>query len=346
MQNQHTSKRSSCLIWALRIFGVLFVLTFVLFLIGYLTEKAHLARLPDKYPVPGEMVDVGEYSLHLHCMGEPSDKPVVVVSSGYSSSSLHWARVLPELAESTRVCAYDRPGSGYSFVDPEPRTYHQEAEELHTLLVNAGIEGPFVLVGHSYGGAVMQVYAIQYPEEVSGLVLVDANTRDAESRFPEEYVQAQKRFSQGAAAFRIPGLFRILNWFGIYKTDPLLEKLPADLKAVAYDLDYNSRMFTFQYIMNRADEEREQQFSAEGPLTDVPLIVITRGIPSDPLPGIDEVINQQYEQVWRELQSDLSHETSHGEIIVAEESGHNIIIDQPDIVIEAIHKFVEEIRSQ
>lgn len=85
-------------------------------------------------PWRDEMVDVGEYSLNMHCTGDPTDRPVVVDSSGYSSTSLNWALVLPEVAESTRVCAYDRPGSGFSFVNPDPHTYQQEAEELHTLL--------------------------------------------------------------------------------------------------------------------------------------------------------------------------------------------------------------------
>lgn len=348
-QNQTASKSRGCLWWAVRAVGVLIVLNVLLFLAAYVTEKIALARLPGKYPPPGQMIDVGDYSLHLHCTGEPSDKPVVVVSSGFSLSSIHWALVQPEVATFTRICAYDRLGSGYSFADPAPLTYHQEVEDLHTLLEKVGVEGPYILVGHSYGGAVMQVYAVRYQEDVSGMVMVDARTRDMDSQFPAQYIQAAERTSTGVAVFSFPGLFRILSWFGLFRvdiaTDPFFSKLPPDVQQAAYDLDYNSRMFTFQTVMGRADVEREAQFSTEAPLPDIPMIVIARGVPESlPGPGVDEATALQYEQIWRELQVELASETSDGTLIVAEKSGHNIFVDQPEVVIKAIRTLVEKAR--
>ncbi len=350
-QSQTASKPRGCLWWAVRVVGVIIILNVLLFLAAYVTEKIALARLPGKYPPPGQMIDVGDYSLHLHCTGEPSDKPVVVVSAGFSSSSIHWALVQPEVAKFTRICAYDRLGSGYSFADPAPLTYHQEVEDLHTLLEKAGIAGPYVLVGHSYGGAVMQVYAVQYPQDVSAMLMVDARARDMDSRLPANYIQAAERTSQGIAVFSLPGFFRILNWFGLYRvdlaTDPFFSKLPPDVQQAAYDLDYNSRMFTFQRVMGRADAEREAQFSAEDPLPDIPMVVIARGIPDTlPGPGVDEATALQVEHIWRELQVELASETSDGTLIVAEKSGHNIIIDQPEIVIDAIRTLVEKARGE
>ena len=344
------TKRRGCLWWAIRILILLVVVTALPFLAGYIVETRALSQLPEKYPPPGEMVDIGEYSIHLHCTGNPSDRPVVVVSSGYSMSSLHWALVQPKIAKFTRICAYDRPGSGYSFEGLEPRTFRQEADALRTSLSEAGIEGPYVLVGHSYGGAVLQVYAIQHPEDVTGMVMVDTRTRDSKARYPVEYVQAAEKRSQGGAVFSVPGIFRTMNWFGIFRTtpatDPFFSKLPSDLQQVAYDLDYNSRLFTFQTVMNRADAESEKQFAEEGPLPDIPLIVITRGIPETPLPGVDADTARQYEQVWYELQAELARETSDGTLIVAEESGHNIIVDQPNIVVDSILAMVEKARDE
>src|SRR5688500_4633460 len=92
------------------------------------------------YPPPGQVVDVGGYRLHLHCVGTGS--PTVVLDAGLGGSSLDWSLVQPEIGQTTRVCAYDRAGMGWSDSSPQPRTPGVIARELHTLLTNAGIEGP------------------------------------------------------------------------------------------------------------------------------------------------------------------------------------------------------------
>ena len=90
----------------------------------------------------------------------------------------------PEVARLTRVCAYDRAGVGWSDPSPGPRTSRVFAEELHTLLHNAGVAPPFVLVGHSMGGLDVRMYASLYRAEVAGLVLVDASHPDQPRRLP------------------------------------------------------------------------------------------------------------------------------------------------------------------
>ena len=126
------------------------------------------------YPPPGEMVDVGGYSLHINCVGQGS--PTVVLDGGSGEWSAQWVRVQREVSDTTRVCAYDRAGMGWSEMGPEPRDARQISSELHTLLSKAGIEGPYVLVGHSLGGLSMQTYAARYPDEVAGVALVDSST--------------------------------------------------------------------------------------------------------------------------------------------------------------------------
>ena len=96
------------------------------------------------YPPPGKMVDVGGYKLHIQCLGTGS--PTVVLDAGLGCTSLDWSLVQAEIGQTTRVCAYDRAGMGWSESGPEPRTPEQNARELHTLLANAGLEGPYVLV--------------------------------------------------------------------------------------------------------------------------------------------------------------------------------------------------------
>src|SRR5690606_34429958 len=124
------------------------------------------------YPPPGQMIDVGGHHLHVDCQGEGD--PTVVLEAGMSGWSTDWVLVQPEVAKTTRVCAYDRAGYGWSETGPRPRDSEQVATELHALLSEAGVTGDLILVGHSLGGLYTQYYARRYPEQVAGIVLVDA----------------------------------------------------------------------------------------------------------------------------------------------------------------------------
>src|SRR5215217_6402640 len=136
------------------------------------------------YPPPGQMVDVGGYSLHINCVGQGT--PTVVLEAGLGDFSAQWVRVQREVSDTTRVCAYDRAGMGWSEMGPEPRDAKQITSELHTLLEGANIEDPYVLVGHSFGGMYMQTYAARYPDEVAGVALVDSSTD------PDQFSQRPK----------------------------------------------------------------------------------------------------------------------------------------------------------
>lgn len=129
------------------------------------------------------LVDVGGYRLFLRCTGEGS--PTVILDAAARATSETWSQIQPEVASFTRVCSYDRAGLGRSDPGPVPRTTRTMVEELRTLLRNAGIEGPYVLVGHSLGGLNMQLFARLYPNEVVGVVLVDATPADILQRFGE-----------------------------------------------------------------------------------------------------------------------------------------------------------------
>jgi alpha/beta hydrolase family protein len=141
------------------------------------------------YPPPGELVDVGGHSLHINCVGEGS--PTVILESGSGAMSVDWANIQPEVADTTRVCAYDRAGSGWSEPGPGPDDPQQIAGELHTLLGNAGIDGPYVLVGHSFGGLYVRMYAYQYPNEVEGMVLVDSSHPEQSARTAEAQADSE-----------------------------------------------------------------------------------------------------------------------------------------------------------
>ena len=118
-----------------------------------------------------QMVDVGTHRLHIH--GEGEGAPTIVIDVGIASSMDEWRSLQRFFAETTRVCLYERSGYGLSEAGPFPRDSGRAADELHSLLVEASVPGPYVLVGHSLGALNLQVYAARYPENVAAMVLLD-----------------------------------------------------------------------------------------------------------------------------------------------------------------------------
>jgi pimeloyl-ACP methyl ester carboxylesterase len=142
--------------------------------VGGAVETVGLASDQRTYAMPGRLYDVGGYRLHLDCAG--SGSPTVVLQSGLGGFSGSWARVAPAVAGTTRVCTYDRAGQGWSEDAPSPQDGLQTAADLHTLLSRAGEHGPYVLVGNSIGGDYAMTYAARFPEQVAGMVLLDATS--------------------------------------------------------------------------------------------------------------------------------------------------------------------------
>ncbi len=193
----------------------LVVALFALAVAGAIYQAIATERAERAYPPPGEMVDVGGYSLHINCVGQGS--PTVVLDAGSGEMSAQWVRVQQEVSDTTRVCAYDRAGMGWSETGPEPRDAKQISSELHTLLSKAGIEGPYVLVGHSFGGLYMQTYAARYPDEVAGVALVESSSPKQFSQQPatRDSYEPQKQIFDVVSLLARIGIVRLL-----YKLDP------------------------------------------------------------------------------------------------------------------------------
>lgn len=155
------------MLWFVIIVGI----TVLCVIIAGLRESTAARSDLERDTVPGRRVDLGGYRLHLNCSGQ--GQPLVVLDAGLGDAGLVWQTVQEQAAAYGRICWYDRAGYGWSDPGPKPRTYQKAAEELHTLLRNAGEQGPFVLVGHSAGANTVRLYAAAYPEEVAGLVLIE-----------------------------------------------------------------------------------------------------------------------------------------------------------------------------
>lgn len=140
--------------------------------LGGMTQTLVAQRDAHEFTRPGSLFDVGGHRLHLNCTG--SGSPTVLLENGLGGSSAQWGRVVAAISGTTRVCAYDRAGQGWSDDAPGPQDSLSVARDLHALLDVAGERGPFVLAGHSAGGAYVMTFAAQHPNEVAGLVLIDS----------------------------------------------------------------------------------------------------------------------------------------------------------------------------
>jgi pimeloyl-ACP methyl ester carboxylesterase len=159
--------------WFVRIAGVIAAVILLAVVGAWFFDVFAMQAVSRDYPPPGQFVQVGDSKMHYICQG--SGEPTLVLEAGFDGGALDWMPVMPYLAQNHRVCAFDRLGQDWSDAAPEPRTFAKAADELHTALQALNTERPIV-VGHSLGGAVVQIYASKYP--VRGIVLVEGLTTD------------------------------------------------------------------------------------------------------------------------------------------------------------------------
>jgi pimeloyl-ACP methyl ester carboxylesterase len=308
--------------------------------------------VPPPFPAPGKLVDIGGWRLHLDCTGErTATQPTVILEAGIGDFSVEWSLVQPKVAAFARVCSYDRAGDGWSDVGPHPRTLRQISYELHTLLQNAGERAPFVLVGHSFGGWIVRAYAAQYPTEVAGLVLVEGGWDNPLRIIPGRGTVRSADLATGAPIppIKTSGPLRLSDLQGRVRdqilaaveltrqnpNEPPRDKLPGDAqRARAWAL---GRVGHIVAGVNPLLEEelallrtaREQNPNLYG---DMPLVVITRGIPDESGPaGLAE---------RKKEHATLAALSHNGKQIVAERSGHHVQIEQPELVTDAIREVV------
>jgi pimeloyl-ACP methyl ester carboxylesterase len=321
--------------WTGRILLGLLALIVVLVASGASYEAIMAAGDASRYPARGQRVDVGGYRLHISCIGDGS--PTVVLDAGQGGFSLDWSLIQPELATTTRVCAYDRAGYGWSDPSPQPRTPRQIAEELHTLLVNAGIEGPYVLVGHSAGGKHVRLYATRHPQDVAGMVLVDARTEYVDANRSPEALAAehkqQRRFQRTICVAARIGLVRPF-WAALWpKVWPATQNLSAETRAEIGVLQARSQQIKTVLREDAFLTQDNSQLNSAAPLGNVPLIVLAAG--------------QSVEQdtLWQDAQEQLARDSSNAKLTIASGSGHYIHWEQPTLVVDAIRQVVEAARA-
>jgi pimeloyl-ACP methyl ester carboxylesterase len=295
-------------------------------LMGYIYEPLAEAADAKAYPPPGQLVDIGGYRLHLNCTG--TGGPTVVIDAGQGDWSTSWRLVQQEVAKTTRICTYDRAGMGWSEAGPLPRDAANFAKELHTLLQETNVPGPYVMVGHSLGGTSVRVFVHDYASEVAGVVLIDAmNPRQVS----QPHVMAQSQLDPEGQPFSLEAT---LARFGIAR---LLVKLPGIYPAMPPGYEaYYPLYIRPESLQTSANELRGlpaslEQAGAVKSFGDLPLIVLTARLNDIPS--------------WPEWQMELLQLSSNSQQLFAENSGHTIQFDEPKAAVAAILQMVQQVRK-
>lgn len=283
------------------------------------------------HPMPGELIDVGLYQLHLYCTG--SGFPAVILESGLGDTYISWRKVQPKIAQFARVCSYDRAGLGFSDYTRHPSTSKYFAQELHTLLHNAGIPPPYVLVGHSMGGFTVRLYASLYRDEVAGMVLVDSSHPEQRTRLPPALNDMdatwlrEQEFMEFTMPFGIPRLMGFCGSEGEVRAAECnfhtVRESVAELKAVS---------------------ESAAEAATAGKLGDMPLAVLSED-PDQPQPDLPEDLLKPASDAWQQMQKELAQLSTRSTRVIAKNSGHFIQFDRPDVVVEAVRKIVNQARQ-
>ena len=300
---------------------------------GFLYQNISEVRNRRFNPMPGKLVDVGGYKLHIYCVGQGT--PTVILDSGLGDSFISWRKVQPEIAKFTRVCSYDRAGLGYSDPSPHSRTSKIIAQELHTLLRSYSIDimDPIVLVGHSAGGYNVRLFANLYRKQVAGMVLVDASHPDQETRFPAALNDMQKSWLREAEFFEFTMPLGMPRLMGFCDPDPEIR---------AAECNFHTARETVAEM--KAFAESAAQTAATGTLGDIPLAVLSHD-PDKPSSDLPADLAKPTNDAWEKMQEELAHLSTRGTQVIAKNSAHYIQLDRPTMVIDAVRRVVDEVRN-
>jgi pimeloyl-ACP methyl ester carboxylesterase len=309
----------------------LLLLVLALLASGFLYENISEARDRRFNPMPGRRVDVGGFKMHIDCTG--AGTPSVILDSGLGDAFVSWRKVQPAISKFAYVCSYDRAGLGYSDSSSRPRTSQVIAEELHALLHAAGIDPPYVLVGHSMGGYDVRLFASLYRSEVAGMVLVDASHPDQENRFPPEIKNME------GTELRESEFLEFTTPFGLPR---LLDLCDDNAVVRAAECNFHSAREGVAEI--KAFRESAAQAASTGSLGDMLLAVLSHD-PDKRLADLSPDVAKPVNEAWETMQEELARLSTRGTQTIAKGSSHYIQIDRPEIVIDAVRNVVNQTRA-
>lgn len=309
--------------WTKRIVAAIGGLLAVLVIGGATYQWVASRRDLASTPPPGTLVDVGGYRLHLWCMG--SGDPMVVFDAGLGGDAFGSYEEMIAVSRFTRACTYDRAGMGYSDPGPRPRTSSRIAHELAVLLTRTGVGGPVVLVGSSFGGFNVRVFASESEARVAALVLVDASHEDQSAR----YAAAGAPSAIPPFAWLVPpaaalGVLRLLG----ETLGARPAAAPAQVRGYVLATAYRTTRYLTMHDELMHTSQSADQVRARRRTLHIPVVVVTGGVRRGPTAT-----------VHAELQRDQLRLSERSCQIIAERSGH--VIEEVDVMVRAIRAALE-----
>lgn len=330
----------------LHILAWLSVVALVSVLLGWLYQELETRRDRERFPPPGRLIDIGSHRLHILELG--SRGPTVVLEAGLMSTVLSWDSLQRELAQSYRVVSYDRAGLGWSELGPMPRTADRIAAELHTLLHRAGVLPPYVLVGHSFGGLTVPLFAARFPEETVGMVLVDP-VAPMEWNPPSEHDRSLTRIGamicRRAALLSRVGFLRVVSFLLATRlknvaavlvrlisrgaptdagsvSSPWFSALPAKERQMTA-VFWVQRKFALTIASQLENLPASAAQTAQLDALDKPVVILSAGTAPEKR---------------RRGHAAMAARLALGDYVLADQSNHWIMQCQPEVVIRAIQK--------
>jgi pimeloyl-ACP methyl ester carboxylesterase len=301
------------------------------------------------YAKPGQLVDIGGRRINLYCMG--AGAPTVVLMAGIASWSPVWYKTQPVIAQKTRVCAFDRAAYGFSDPAPRPEILSDVADDLHAALRNGAIPGPYVLVGHSSGGIEARLYTQRWRKEVVGMVLIDTSPADEglidEDQPDFDAAMGRENFASYTLQCALLAAHGSLNPSRPEYQDcvfPLPSGMPAAFIKIwpnfftAYYFTDKVSLMSSLYT-HRYDSVDHLRLGA------MPLVVLSDENPWNNGTPAGIRFNRQYLKVWVAMHVALAHLSSRGIHRMIKGSGHEIQLDKPQAVIDAVDEVLGEIRA-
>lgn len=302
---------------------------------GFVYEAIASKQGAASFPPPGKLVDTGDYGLHLVKRG--SGSPTIVLEAGSGETSLSWRDIPDELAKFATVVAYDRAGYAWSEEAKSERSGQNIVRELHEALKKEGLEGPYIMVGHSLGGMYTRLFAQTYSNEVTGLVLIDSRPENDER--DGKSILEKENFSGNPPVL----VMKLLKQTGVMRifSDWLLEGIiPEEDRNVFINVISTPQFFEAKDKEGRVAYMTEDAIRGQQ-LGHLPVRIIARGVAPDyASAGISEEGGRKLEALWQEGQRAMLDISTNSELIIAETSGHMIMHDQPELVVEIVRELI------
>ncbi len=324
--------------WLIISLAVVSLLIIALFFSGTALQHLNSLKFSAQYPAPGKVVN----GTHFYCIG--GGEPVVLLFADYGEWSIHLLEVQKGIAEETMVCAFDRPGLGWSRQIGGERTNEIVVEELRSALGEAGIRGPYILAGHGWGGQNAAYFAHEYPEESAGVVLIDMLPPERFGVLPEEFAGGWRKRGE---AYRWNAVLARHGWGAFIEKEQranATERMQEIERLKLLQFETWQGMHYEWMGAEKSNNEIKQIMEGRG-LEDVSLVVIGSGRHAGECGRFCGNLSvYQFNQRWREMQEGLQNLSKDNIVIITYNSAHEIPKEQPGLVSEAIIRLVKQER--